>query len=187
MNFEPTSDEEEKPALQDAKATTPAADANAAPSARTPADPTIDDAVPMALLTRAEIHTQLDERNRVLMRLHAKLAFLKTAEATRLDKQIINTERDLALFVAKRIDTVKAARAPDATPPVRPAARAGLANESAPLSPYAGFQRFSFVNTSLRQLVFAYGMDDDECISEDRFRSLMVPRIARQGKPHSIL
>ena len=60
VHFEPSSAEEEKPVLQDAKATTPAGDANAAPSAGTPANPTINDVVPMAPLTRADIRTHFD-------------------------------------------------------------------------------------------------------------------------------
>ena len=203
VNFEPTSDEDKKPALQDANATTPAADATAAPSAQTPTDPTVDDAVPRTL-TRVDIHTQLDEGKRVLMRLDAELAFLHRAETSRLDEQIVKTERDLALVATKRDDMVKAARAPAATPPARPAARAALANKSAPLSLHAGFQRFSFVDTPPRQLVPAYGMDDDECITVSEaahaaktylpgqaLRRLLqklggVPRIAPQGKPYSI-
>ena len=156
MHFEPASDEEEKSALQDANANTPATDDTTAPSARTPDDPIINDVVPTAPLTRADIHIDFDDGNRVLMRLNARVAFLETAKVTRLDEQIDKTERDLALLVAKRIDTVTAARAPAANPPARPATRAALANESATLSLHVGIQRFSMGNTSLRQLVSAY-------------------------------
>ena len=75
-------DGKKKPTLPDAVATTPAAEATAAPPAL--ANPTIGDAIPTAPLTRAGIYNQVEEGNRVLKRLHDKLGCLNRAEAGRL-------------------------------------------------------------------------------------------------------
>ena len=140
---------------------------NAAPSARTPANPAINDVVPTAPLTRAYIRTHLDIGNRVLMRLNAKLAFLETAKATRFDEKMGKTERDLALLVAERIDTVQAARAPAANPPARPATRAAHANESAPLSLHVRFQRFSMGNPYVMNVTSQQTWSDIDPFSTD--------------------
>ena len=55
VNFEPASDEEEKPALRNA--TKPATEATTAPSAS--ADPTVGGVTPTAPLTRADIYNQV--------------------------------------------------------------------------------------------------------------------------------
>ena len=121
-------------------------------------------------MTRDDIYNQVEERKRVLERLHDQLTCLDRAEATRLDAKPAQAESGLALLMAQRADLPAAGTPPPTTLARRVAQNAptcappsAAATPSLPSPPFTlGFADLVFVHTSIRQLVSAMGIKDDE-------------------------